>query len=110
LVALFDVLGERLIIDYAKDLCTDKPFPVYLEFLHFSLPPLLQALPPTGQIRTNLIQAAYGRDAKVTAKHMASLLETYLAARSAVVDQYHLQFSPDRSFESHIQRLVSRLT
>jgi hypothetical protein len=89
---------------------TDKPFPIYLELLHFSLPPLLRALPPTSETRTNLIQAAYGRDAKVTAKHMALLLESYLSARSAVVTQYHLQFAPDRTFESQIQRLVARLT
>ncbi len=89
---------------------TDKPFPVYLELLHYSLPPLLQTLPPTSQTRANLIQATYDQDANVTAKHMASLLKTYLAARSAVVTQFHLQFSPDRSFESQIQQLVSRLT
>ena len=88
---------------------TDKPFPIYLELLHFSLPSLLRAL-STGQTRRDLIQAAYGPDARVTAKHMASLLEAYLAARSAVVTRYHLQFFPDRSFESQIQRLVSRLT
>jgi hypothetical protein len=89
---------------------SDKPFPIYLELLHFALPPLLQALPATAKPRTNLIQAVYSRDATVTAQHMAVLLETYVAARSAVVTRYHLQFFPDKSFESQIQRLVARLT
>ena len=89
---------------------TDKPFSVYLELLHFTFPPLLQALPPDTPARNNLIEAHFSQNAEATASHMKGLLNAYIAARTAVVERYHLQFSSDQSFETQIQRLVDRLT
>ena len=88
----------------------DKPFSIYLELMHFTIPPLLQALPPEIPARTNLIEAYFSQNAEATASHMKALLNAYIAARSAVVQRYHLQFSSDQSFESQIQRLVDRLS
>jgi hypothetical protein len=88
----------------------DKPFSIFLELLHFTLPPLLQALPPGTPARTNLIEAHFSRDANSTASQMKGLLNAYIAARTAVVERYHLQFSSDQSFETQIQRLIDKLT
>ena len=88
----------------------DKPFFIYLELLHFTLPPLMQAIPLDTPVRTNLIEAYFNRDADSTASHMKGLLNAYITARTAVVERYHLQFSSDQAFETQIQRLVDRLT
>ena len=87
----------------------DKPFPIYLELLHFTFPPILQALPPDIPQRIDLIAARFSQDAQLTAAHMKELLHAYTAARTAIVERYHLQFSDDPSFEAQIQRLVDRL-
>jgi len=87
----------------------DKPFPVYLQLLHFSFPPLLRALPLDATARVNLIEAHYSQDATVTSKHITDLLNVYLEARAAITKRYHLQFYPDQSFESQIIRLVKRI-
>ena len=42
--------------------------------------------------------------------HMQELLNAYIGARSAVVEQHHLRFASDQSFEKQIQRLVEKLT
>ena len=89
---------------------TDKPFSIYLELLHFTFPPLLQALPLGAPARKNLIEAHFSQNAKATTSHMKGLLSAYIAARRAVIERYHLQFSSDQSFETQIQRLVERLT
>jgi hypothetical protein len=89
---------------------TDKPFPIYLELLHFTFPPLLQVLPRDSAARLNLIEARFNADATLTSSHLHELLNAYIAARAAVVERHHLRFTSDQSFESQIQRLVERLT
>lgn len=89
---------------------TDKPFPIYLELLHFTFPSLIQALPPAAPARTNLMEARFSRDAEISTNHMKGLLNAYTAARTAVIERYHLQFINDQAFETQIQRLVERLT
>lgn len=84
----------------------DKPFTVYLELLHFTLPTLLAVLPPEEPARQGLLTAYFNRDAKATAVHLRDLLTAYLAARTAVVRRLHLMFTPDTRFENEIQRLV----
>lgn len=86
----------------------DKPFTIYLELLHFSLPPLLQLLPPEDPARGALLQASFGRDTKATVSHMANLLDAYLAARSAIVKRLHLAFTSSSSFESAIMNIIKR--
>ncbi len=88
----------------------DKPFGTYLRLLTFSLPPLLEALPPEDPARRGLVQVAYSRDAAATARNMGQLLEAYLAARAAVVRRQNLVFPINTAFESEIRRLVERLT
>lgn len=86
----------------------DKPYTVYLELLHFTLPPLLHVLPLEEPARQGLLQAYYNQDTKATAQHLARLLEAYLAARTAVVRRLNLSFMPDSTFERQIQQLVQR--
>jgi hypothetical protein len=88
----------------------DKPFEVYVQLLHFSLPPLLRVLPPEDPARRGLQQAFFGQDTKATARQMAHLLAAYLAARSAVIQRLNLDFTPNHTFESAIQKLVQRHT
>lgn len=86
----------------------DKPFTIYLELLHFALPPLLTVLPPEDPAHKGLLNATYSHDTKATAKGMAKLLEAYLAARTAVIRRLSLAFMPNTSFESGIQKLVQK--
>jgi hypothetical protein len=84
----------------------DKPFTVYLELLHFTLPPLLRLLPPEEPARKGLLAAYFVKDTKATAVHLRELLTAYLAARTAVVRRLNLIFTPDSRFENEIQKLV----
>ncbi len=84
----------------------DKPFTVYLELLHFTLPPLLTVLPPEEPARQGLLAAYFNRDTKATAVHLRELVAAYLAARTAVVRRLHLLFTPDTRFENEIQKLM----
>ena len=84
----------------------DKPFTIYLELLHFSLPPLLQVLPPEDPARAPLLQAQFNQDTQGTAVHLATLLQAYLNARTAVVTRLHLDFNPDTRFETAVQNLI----
>jgi hypothetical protein len=86
----------------------DKPFTVYLQLLHFSLPPLLSVLPLEDPARLALLSASYGPDTRAIVQHMAHLLDAYLAARAAVVRRLNLAFAPNTAFESAIRRLVER--
>lgn len=86
----------------------EKPFPVYLELLHFTLPPLLQALPPEDAAYQGLLHAHYGRDTGVTLEHLGRLLEAYVAARSAVIRRHNVGFVPDNSFERSLRRTMER--
>lgn len=88
----------------------DKPFTVYLELLHFSLPPLLNILPPEEPVRQKLLNAYFSKDSETTAVHLRTLLGAYLEARTAVVRRLHLQFVPDTRFENEIKRLVESKT
>jgi hypothetical protein len=83
-----------------------KPFTIYLELLHFTLPPLLHVLPPEDPARAPLLRARFNQDTKATAVHMANLLQTYLNARTAVIQRLHLDFSPDTRFETAVQNLI----
>ena len=84
----------------------DKPFTIYLELLHFSLPPLLHVLPPEDPARAPLLRAQFNPDTKATAVHLANLLQAYLNARTAVVQRLHLDFNPDTRFETAVQNLI----
>ena len=86
----------------------NKPFTIYLELLYFTLPPLLQVLPPTETARQPLLQAYFNQDTKMTRKALADLLTAYLAARAVIIRRFHLDFAANDSFETAIQRLVKR--
>jgi hypothetical protein len=103
-VMFWDVFRQVLRGDH------DKPFEVYVQLLHFSLPPLLHVLPPEDPARQGLQQAFFSPDTKATAKQMARLLQAYVAARSAVMQRLNLDFMTNHSFESAIQKLVERHT
>jgi hypothetical protein len=88
---------------------TAKPFTIYLELLHFSLPPLLAALPPEDPAHQGLQRANFGRDAGATARDLVDLLNAYLAARSAVIRRQNLPPWNHATFESEIRRLATKL-
>lgn len=88
----------------------DKPFTIYLDLLSITLPPLLHALPANDPAREGLINAFYSRDAPATAAHLASLMEAYITARSAIIQRYHLQSMGDQAFESEIRRLIQKVS
>ncbi len=84
----------------------DKPFTIYLELLHFTLPPLLRVLPPEDPARQPLLHAQFNQDTQATAVHLQNLLQSYLNARTAVIQRLHLDFSPDTRFETAVQNLI----
>ncbi|MCP4425055.1 MAG: hypothetical protein GY803_11215 [Chloroflexi bacterium] len=84
----------------------DKPFTIYLELLHFTLPPLLQALPPEDPARQNLLRASYSSDTKKTLSQLVELLNAYVGARTAVIRRHDLDFAVDDRFETAVRRLV----
>lgn len=84
----------------------DKPFTIYLELLHFTLPPLLTILPPEDPSRQPLLQASFSQDSRATAVHLHNLLQAYLNARTAVVQRLHLDFTADTRFETAVQKLI----
>lgn len=86
-----------------------RPFTIYLELLHFTLPPLLHVLPPEDPAHQALLRASFSHDTKATARHMRELLQAYLAARTAVSHRLQLNFLPDTAFENNIQNLLKRL-
>jgi hypothetical protein len=103
-VMFWDVFRQVLRGDH------DKPFEIYVQLLHFSLPPLLHVLPPEEPARHGVQQAFFSQDTRATARQMAKLLKGYLAVRSAVIQRLNLDFSPNQLFESAIQKLVERHT
>lgn len=103
-VMFWDVFRQVLRGDH------DKPFTVYLELLHFTLPTLLRVLPPEEPARKGLLTAYFARDTKATAAHLRELLTAYLAARTAVIRRFNLLFTADTRFENEIQRLVQTKT
>lgn len=84
----------------------DKPFPIYLQLLYFTLPTLISLLPSGAQARQRLLDVRFEQDVAVNGAAMKRLLAAYLEARSEVVRLHHLGFSPDAAFESGIKRLV----
>jgi hypothetical protein len=88
----------------------DKPFAIYLQMLYFTLPPLLDALPPEEPARQALLKATYGGDVATTTRGLGELLDAYLAVRSAVIRRQNLMFPINTAFESEIRRLVERLS
>lgn len=87
---------------------TVKPYTIYLELLHFTLPPLLNLLPSESPHHRELTQAQYQHDAKKMRQHMQALLQVYLSARSAVVRRNQLHFVPHDAFERNLRRLIER--
>jgi hypothetical protein len=88
----------------------DKPFPIYLEILSFTIPTLINVLPKGDPAREKLIMAYYSRDTQVTAKYFRDLLEAYLSVRQAIVQRYNLQPVQEKAFESELQRLIDKIT
>lgn len=89
---------------------TNKPFPVYLQLLTFTLPPLLAALPPEEPARAALLRAQYGDQTAATLRGMDELMDAYVAARAAVIRRQNLVFPLNTAFEGEVRRLVSRLS
>ena len=88
---------------------TDKPFPVYLQLLTFTLPPLLAALPPEEPARAALLRANFGDDAAAALRGLGELLNAYVAARSAVIRRQNLVYPINTAFEGEMRRVVERL-
>lgn len=86
----------------------EKPFPVYLELLYFTLPTLLRALPPEDPAYQGLLQARYSRDIGVTLDHLRDLVDAYTAARSAIIRRQNVGFIPDGSFERTLQQTMGK--
>jgi len=86
----------------------DKPFPVYLELLTFTIPVLRRLLPIEDPARSSLPVAHFDHDTRATREHMRNLLRAYRDARAAVVRRYNLAFMPDQLFEDAIAKLVER--
>ncbi len=103
-VMLWDVLRQLKRGD------ADKPFATYLDLLYFTLPPLVRTLPPEDPAYGPLIGALYSADTETTAAGVAALLESYLAARAAIVRRENLIFVPDAAFESEMRRQVQKLS
>jgi hypothetical protein len=88
---------------------SNRPFTIYLEVLHFTLPALLKALPPEDPARKGLIRVSYDLNAKNSLRSMVDLLDAYLAARSAIIGRFSLQLSIDNAFESEIKSMLGKL-
>lgn len=86
----------------------ERPFITYLNLLDFTLPPLLEALPPEDASYQGLIDVAYSRDAEATLVHLRRLLDAYLAARSAVIRRHNVGYIPDQGFERGIMQTLNR--
>ncbi|MGB3716009.1 MAG: nucleotidyltransferase domain-containing protein [Candidatus Promineifilaceae bacterium] len=86
----------------------DKPYPVYLELLSFTIPLLLRLLPSEDPAHQSLSISHYDHDTTATTKHMRALMNAYLEARTAVIRRYNLTFMPDQIFETAIIKLISR--
>lgn len=85
----------------------DKPFPVYLQLLFFTLPELLRLLPAEDPAREDLIGARYRRDPQITIAHLRELLNAYLAARQAIVRRHRLNFVVDGALERELRLKIN---
>lgn len=86
-----------------------KALPIYLELLHFTIPSLLQVLPPDIPERSALVNVQFTQNRPLTAEHLQDLLEAYVAARGLIVAKFHLPMDFDRSFEGQMRRLIDKL-
>jgi hypothetical protein len=89
---------------------SEKPYPVYLRLLNFTVPTLLALLPTADPASRNLIQTAYGLDAPANAAHLRQLLSAYIDARDAVAKRHDIVFSANKAFERQILSLVNKLS
>ena len=104
-VMFWDVYRQLLRGDH------DKPFPVYLELLHFTLPAFLRILPPEDPAYQGLLYASYdSQDLPATLARLRRLLDAYVAARAAVIRRHNVGYVPDTAFERSLQRLLERRT
>ena len=101
-VMFMDVYRQLLRGDY------DKPYPIYLELLNFTLPELLGLLPAEEPARLSLLESHYDRDTKATVEHLRKLLDAYISARNVIIRRYNLGFYPDHVFEDSLRRIVER--
>ncbi|MGD8806487.1 MAG: nucleotidyltransferase domain-containing protein [Chloroflexota bacterium] len=100
-IMFMDVYRQVLRGDY------DKPFPIYLQLLYFTLPTFLRLLPAEEPARDGLIVAAYRRNPEATAQHLRELLQAYLVARQAIIRRHHLQYEPNAAFERELLRKIN---
>jgi hypothetical protein len=101
-VMFWDVYRLLLRGDY------DKPFGVYMQLIYFTIPQLLNLLPPEDPAYQGLIELQFTPDTKATLAHMNRLFQAYLAARTAVVKRHNLIFTPNQSFETAVSKLILR--
>jgi hypothetical protein len=101
-VMFWDVYRLLLRGDY------DKPFGVYMQLIYFTIPQLLNLLPPEDPAYQGLIELQFTPDTKATLAHMKRLFQAYLAARTAVVKRHNLIFTPNQSFETAVSKLILR--
>ena len=87
----------------------DKPFPIYLELLHTTLPALMTVLPESSTERANLLSAHFNQNAQLTRQHLQRLLEAYISARNLVVQKLHLDIKFDSKFETAVLNKVNNL-
>lgn len=86
----------------------DKPFTIYVELLHFTLPPLIAHF-SSGTPTRNALQTAYFDNAsKPLRQHLRQLLDAYLTARNQIVQTQHLDIQFDTKFEAAIQQLINK--
>lgn len=86
----------------------EKPFPIYLDLLTFTLPPLLRVLPPEDPAYQGLLRANYSENTGATLAHLRELANTYLAARAAIIRRQNVGFIPDGPFERTLQQTMDR--
>lgn len=86
----------------------NKPFEIYLQIQHFTVPELLMLLPEEDPAHQALLRAFYNDDTVATAQHLRGLLMAYLTAREAIVNRHRLSFSPNIQFEREIIKLIER--
>jgi hypothetical protein len=88
----------------------DKPFPIYLELLNFTIPVLLDLLPFEEPFRQALLVSQYDHDSSATLEHMQHLLNAYLDARQVIVHRFNLSFRPNQEFENSIKKIIDKRT
>ena len=84
----------------------DKPFPIHLQLIYFTIPTLLDLLPQEHPARQALIDIHYSKDTTATLSHLRRLMTAYMGAREAVVKQHQLYFSIDAGFERELLKKI----